>query len=682
MRFDGIKTSYRSNATRVYNSLKLINRHALVLVPLLGLTFAIIAGWVTTDYGTQYLFRDNEPLELLAYFGLCEHTYLCILKSARFHTALYSTALMGMAWTLFVLIEHRDDDPDDCHPVGKLKPVLPGVALLGLVMVVAGLLNKGESESYAAVVILSGAGFLAGLIVVAAVTRLCLLLSQKISCHQVWTFMALSAGVATVVAVIPLVTPSKAIFIALAAAVMVYCAFEIAKAHYRFPLAALIGAVLVAGAVAHPFKYRFAGLDAYYQTWSSPAQKRAAQTAAMLIEPRQALEAWLARQETPRSGKRKLVVVATSGGAYRATFWTAIVLDRLVNHPCLPDFDRAVRLLTGASGGMVAAAYYAASRQEAQTALRTPAPSQSMEAMLKADLAAQRKKRFFLANSSTDSLTPVVQQLIGHDALFAFLPLPNPEDRGQVLENEWSTLKVTFRDLAAGEQEGWRPSLIISPYLVDSAQPLFISNLNLKGIVKPSFAMEFFQRFPAAHGRFKLATAVRMSATFPLISPAVRLPLPNRPRVVDAGYFDNFGIAAAAMFLRDEDVRNFILENDLEVVLIRILAFPETEILHPDNPLWFRFKQVLEHVASPLEGALAARETRGRFVNDLLLEDLKRAYGERFKEFRFINPARASYSWHIQGKELAEMERGMSRETNKEELGRLIAAWGVEPRPL
>ncbi len=59
--------------------------------------------------------------------------------------------------------------------------------------------------------------------------------------------------------------------------------------------------------------------------------------------------------------KPKLIVIATSGGAYRAAFWTTLVLDRLSSHEIgLPYFSESVRLLTGASGGMVGAAYYAA----------------------------------------------------------------------------------------------------------------------------------------------------------------------------------------------------------------------------------------------------------------------------------------------------------------------------------
>ena len=224
--------------------------------------------------------------------------------------------------------------------------------------------------------------------------------------------------------------------------------------------------------------------------------------------------------------------------------------------------------------------------------------------------------------------------MIGNDLPYAFLPLRNDHDRGKALEEEWLTLQATWCELQAGERQGWRPSLIVSPYLVDWGRPMFISNLDLGGIFKRGFAEEFFLLFPSAREKFTLATAVRMSATFPLISPAVRLPLPKRPRVVDAGYFDNFGIVAAATFLRHDTVRTFIGHNDLDVVLIRIRAFQnpsDREIKTDDSgtlraQLWGRLVRAFEDWTSPLEGALAARETSGRFANELLLDDLKQSY--------------------------------------------------------
>ena len=53
----------------------------------------------------------------------------------------------------------------------------------------------------------------------------------------------------------------------------------------------------------------------------------------------------------------------------------------------------------------------------------------------------------------------------------------------------------------------------------------------------------------AVRRQFKLATAALMSASFPYPCPAVPLPTHPRRRVVDAGYYDNYGVSLAAGWL-------------------------------------------------------------------------------------------------------------------------------------
>ena len=80
-------------------------------------------------------------------------------------------------------------------------------------------------------------------------------------------------------------------------------------------------------------------------------------------------------------------------------------------------------------------------------------------------------------------------------------------------------------------------------------------------------AVEFFRLFPEAHD-FRVTTAVRMSASFPWVSPAISLPtLPPR-RVVDAGYYDNYGVNLAALWL--SKMRSWLEANTSGVVVIQI----------------------------------------------------------------------------------------------------------------
>ncbi len=116
-----------------------------------------------------------------------------------------------------------------------------------------------------------------------------------------------------------------------------------------------------------------------------------------------------------------------------------------------------------------------------------------------------------------------------------------------MLESHWRTLNLSFAALAEGERAGWRPSLLLTPTLVETGQQLAITNMNLLRLDARYYGEleEFFALFGGWHESFRLATAVRMNASFPYVSPAVSLPGEPARRVVDAGYFDNYGVYIA-----------------------------------------------------------------------------------------------------------------------------------------
>ena len=61
-----------------------------------------------------------------------------------------------------------------------------------------------------------------------------------------------------------------------------------------------------------------------------------------------------------------------------------------------------------------------------------------------------------------------------------------------------------------------------------------------------------------------------MSASFPYFSPAVPLPTKPRRRVVDAGYFDNYGVSLASAFLFSRKNTDWFRDNVSKIVLIQI----------------------------------------------------------------------------------------------------------------
>ena len=286
------------------------------------------------------------------------------------------------------------------------------------------------------------------------------------------------------------------------------------------------------------------------------------------------------RHDTNTRGKPKLVVVAASGGGIRAAVWAAAMLDGL-EKAVGPRFSKQIKIIGGASGGMVAAGLLAGDRVR-------PAAGQSLAHVL-----------------GKDGLWPVLQTYLVRDFPSLFLPFYRDWDRGYSLEAAWhknappltpgdkSPWRTTFAELHAAERAGIAPALIFSPLLVEDGRRLLISNLDLGDLVtecaptlgvgddgRPDFArqqlscqaVEFFRLFPDAHSRFEVGTAARLNATFPFVSPSVNLPTVPPRRVVDAGYFDNYGVNLLAAWLHRN--RAAVKANCSGVALVEIRGFP------------------------------------------------------------------------------------------------------------
>ncbi len=393
----------------------------------------------------------------------------------------------------------------------------------------------------------------------------------------------------------------------------------------------------------------------------------------------QELEAW--RKRFPDE-KPKLVVVTVSGGAHRSALWTGVVLAQVETE--ILGFSRHVRLITGASGGMLGVAGYAATFTEKGCHEDYHAGRLANE---------QQRGQNVILRLVEDSLTPVAQQWVLIDSPLRFVPFVHRvNNRGLALERAWErqveSLNQPFVQLAEGEREGWRPSLILSPMLVEDGRRLLISNLRLPYLTQShgSFllpkeeggsveelvaaavksgdlartppprkkmavigedryslsALEFRELFPQA-ADFKLSTAVRMSATFPYITPAAELPTVPPRRVVDAGYYDNFGVNLAAEWIYHN--RGWIRRNTSGVCLIQIRDFLTQErrrqLFDPeeDTAPWSLFRG-LHGFTGPFAGLLQARESVMSFRNDEQLQALDDWFNEE---------GRRSRSWFSDG---------------------------------
>jgi hypothetical protein len=118
-----------------------------------------------------------------------------------------------------------------------------------------------------------------------------------------------------------------------------------------------------------------------------------------------------------------------------------------------------------------------------------------------------------------------------------------------------------------------------------------------------------------------VATAARLSASFPYVGPAVHLPTTPARRVVDAGFFDNYGVGLAAGWLFRH--QRLVREHCSGVAVIEVRAFPlETaktglpaELPRPSGLT----STILAGLSTPLE-ALGVLQSAGAYYrNDHLL---------------------------------------------------------------
>ena len=738
----------------VLDFLNRLGRHWFMLLILLGGVCLAIRGSILLDYGVAYLFREDRQL-----VGLSPGI---LLQSPSFFTELLAVMLAGAAWVFAVDLDAPSPPPNSLRSRGpKFHQQLPSLGLRIVILAIFPLLALFYPASDAIAPLHNGEGqravlgWLTGIVLSLIVLSVAWLVERGLSSittghfgikrwldtrapriatwvawdNIIWRvvilwFMYVLAWAGIIVVAVQL--PAVAIFALVGVALGGYVALNFIVERMRFYaiMAVFALAALLRGGDAYP--YRFPGMDAQYAAcdraggrggsgkhdathplWCGRGGGTGAGSGGGGNEFRQVPRAASLRglkslrlgdSAGDKTGLPKLVVVAISGGAYRAAFWGALVLDRLRAESAagkpLQGFVNGVRLLSGSSGGMVPAAYFTTLSPETLAGMPE---GTGIEEMIAHDIG--RANGLPEGEPSYDSLSPITQQLVQKDLFNTFRPGRAVSDRGRTLDEQWGKLNVTFEQMRPEEEAGRRPSLILSPMIAETGQPLLISNLDLTGISGTGAAgaqqtLDLFKAVPDAARGLTLATAVRMSATFPLITPSVSLPTIPPLHPLDAGYFDDYGMAIALGYLKQHDVIDWITANTSGIILVQINAFP-TGALAPDAveagcadlpkpTLDGALLRTLSPIVSPLAGLFSSRGASMVFRNDQELDTLQQLMRKvrgkdgqplSFEHVVFQNAARASFSWYLPQHDLECMRTQLDASHNKEALAQLKAAW-------
>ena len=185
-----------------------------------------------------------------------------------------------------------------------------------------------------------------------------------------------------------------------------------------------------------------------------------------------------------------------------------------------------------------------------------------------------------------------------------------------------------------------------------------------------------FQR--ARH--FRLSAALRMNATFPFVTPASVLPTSPPRRVVDAGYFDNYGITTAQAWIAQHE--EWLAKNTSGVILIQIRAYPLFSEDQQQNPSAF-IQRSLQGATSPLEGYTAARQQAMIDRNDALVAGLQDSFQARLKNQNFFTSVvlesteEAALSWAISKADRRRLNMELDSLRNRQALERIQIVMGA-----
>lgn len=293
------------------------------------------------------------------------------------------------------------------------------------------------------------------------------------------------------------------------------------------------------------------------------------------------LTKWKAHNATPTQSKPPLVVLTISGGGLRSAYLTFRTLQYLDSATQGKLFKSTV-LITGASGGMLGAAYWR-SLHDAH-----------MQGVIKNPYAVRYQQ-----NIGKDLLNPIIFSLATVDLISPFNKISlagysYTKDRGYAMEQELirnseGLLDKKIGDYKQGEADGVIPQMIINGTIINDGRKLMISAQPLSYLTQPEYSLQdslfpvidavdfatlFSQQNPY---NLRLTSALRINATFPYILPVVRMPSQPRMNVMDAGLRDNFGTEVAARYVYT--MRNWLNENAGDVLFIEIRDTREQSVL-------------------------------------------------------------------------------------------------------
>jgi len=373
-----------------------------------------------------------------------------------------------------------------------------------------------------------------------------------------------------------------------------------------------------------------------------------------------------------QAGKPKMVFVNCSGGGLRASIWAFRIMhvaDSLSDN----RFSRSTQLISGASGGMVGAAYYRELFLQQRLGLLKSINSEKG-----------------ISNIGKDLLNPVAFSVTVSDLFFNIQKFKDGntshnKDRAyafekQLNENTGSVLSKRLSAYHDPEANALIPMMIFTPTVVNDGRRLVISPQPMAYMSShykdSSFKfdytideIEFRKLFRDQDAdNIKFTSVLRMNATFPYILPAVTLPSQPMINVMDAGIRDNTGLKTSLKFLYV--FRKWIEENTSGVVFVDIRDSHKARPVEEKPRMTF-----LENFITPLGNIYGNLLTIQDYNQDEAYEYAKSWFTAPFDFVKFELPTKEqdiSLSWHLTTREKRSVYNSINLPENKKSVEQLL----------
>ena len=332
-----------------------------------------------------------------------------------------------------------------------------------------------------------------------------------------------------------------------------------------------------------------------------------------------------------------------------------------------------VQMITGASGGMVGAAYF----RELIHLQRNNKVNDLYDESFRKNLGKDLLNKLAFSVSTNDLF--VRFQTFEHNG-HAYT-----KDRGYAFEEQLheNTKNILRHDLgyySQPEKDAKVPVMIFSPTIANDGRRLLISSQSLRFLTIGNTSKEErsnsyenidYQSFFAKNDpqKIRFSSVLRANATFPFIMPMVTMPTFPEMQLMDAGIRDNYGTRTTIEYLTQ--LTDWIKENTSGVIIIEIRD--TKRILNNES---YHSVSMLDKITLPFGNIYSNFPRTQDFDQEQLLEAATKSFPFSLDVITFNlrehSNDRISLSWHLTAQEKYKIERAFYSKANQSAYRKLM----------